>query len=230
MCLAIVVLASAPASRAQAPIDPSLPEAPLPHNGGAAFFPAFDVVRETGKPIPPLASRQKFELAARSIASPTFLIRSAFVTGFDEAASVGPDYGPGAGGAAELFGYNATSLASTDFFSQGLVPVLFHQDPRYFRKGSGSVKSRIGWAARSEFVAFSDKGTRMPNYGVILGYFISTALSDSYLPPRNVSVGKTFEGYSIKLASGWGFNILHEYSGVERLKQLIHKQRNKTDR
>jgi hypothetical protein len=92
------------------------------------------------------------------------------------------------------------------------------------------VKSRIGWAARSEFVAFSDKGTRMPNYGVILGYFISTALSDSYLPPRNVSVGKTFEGYSIKLASGWGFNILHEYSGVERLKQLIHKQRNKTDR
>jgi hypothetical protein len=216
-------------SLAQAPIDPSLPEQPL-SSDGFAVFPSFDVVQQTDMPVAPLAPHQKFELAARSIANPTLLFRSAFVTGFDEAANVGPDYGPGAGGAAELFGYDATNLSTTYFFSEGLLPVVFHQDPRYFRKGSGTVKSRVWWAARSEFVGFSDKGQQMPNYSVMLGYFMSTALSAAYLPPRNVSVGKTFEGYGIKLASTWGFNILHEYGGAERLKQLIQKRRNKADR
>jgi hypothetical protein len=213
----------------QAPIDPSLPEAPIP-NEGFALFRSFDVVQQTHTPIAPLARHQKFELAARSMANPSLIFRSAFTTGFDEAASVGPDYGPGAGGAAELFGYNATNLASTYFFSEGLLPVVFHQDPRYFRKGSGTVKSRVWWAARSEFVGFSDKGRQMPNYSVMLGYFMSTALSAAYMPPPNVSVGKTFEGYGIKLASTWGFNILHEYRGVARLKELMHKRRNSDDR
>jgi hypothetical protein len=176
-------------------------------------------------PVAPLAPHQKFEIAARSIANPTLVLRAGFVTGFDEVANVGPDYGRGGGAAAELFGYNATNLATTYFFSEGLMPVVFHQDPRYFRKGSGTVQSCAWWGARSEFVGFSDKGQPMPNYSVMLGDLMSTALSASYLPPRNVSAGETFEGYGIKLASTWGFNILHEYRGVQRLKELMQRRR-----
>ena len=228
LCGCLILSSGVWRSQAQAPIDPSLPEEPIP-NRGFALFPSFDVVQQTGTPVAPLAPHQKFELAARSIANPTLIFRAAFVTGFDEAANVGPDYGPGPSGAAKLFGYNATNVATTYFFSEGLLPVVFHQDPRYFRQGSGTVKSRVWWAARSEFVGFSDNGLQMPNYSVMIGYFMSTALSDAYLPPRNVSVGKTFEGYGIKLASTWGFNILHEYGGVERLKRLIQQRRNKAD-
>ena len=103
------------------------------------------------------------------------------------------------------------------------VPALVHQDPRYFRKGGGTTKSRIWWALRSEFVGYSDRGTEMPNYGTLVGFAISTLLSDAYLPARNVSVGKAFEGYSIKIGTNFGFNVLHEYGGVMRVKKILEK-------
>jgi hypothetical protein len=214
-------------SSAQAPIDPSLPEAPLPHKRALLLFPGYDVMQQTTKPVAPLAPHQKFELAFRTVADPSFLVRAAILTGYEKSLSVGPDYGRGAGGIAQLYGYNCGSLASTFFFADALVPSIVHQDPRYFRKGSGPAKSRIWWALRSEFLAFSDRGTQMPNYGVLVGYGMSTLLSDAYLPASSISVGKNFEGYGIKLSSGFALNVLHEYGGVERVKQIIQQQTQK---
>jgi hypothetical protein len=212
---------------AQARIDPSLPEAPLPHKRAFILFPGFDVVQQTSKPIPPLRAHQKFKLAFRTTFDVSLLIRAQITTMYDHAIGVGPFYNPGGKGYAQLYGYNAANLASGFFFSEGLVPAIAHQDPRYFRKGTGTVKSRVWWALRSEFVAYSDQGKSMPNYGTMVGLGMSTLLSDAYLPSQNVSVGKTFEGYGIKLGSTWGFNILHEYGGVQRVKKLIQDQTEK---
>ncbi|HEX4286382.1 MAG TPA: hypothetical protein VHZ28_14915 [Terracidiphilus sp.] len=209
---------------AQAPIDPSLPEAPLPHKRALFLFPGYDVVSQTSKPIPPLSTRQKYELAFRSTVDPSILIRAEVTTMFDHAVGVGPFYGPGGKGYAQLYGYNVANLASTFVFSDGVIPSLAHQDPRYFRKGSGPVKSRIWWALRSEFVAFGDDGRPMPNYGNMVGLATSAVLSDAYLPERNISVKNTFQAYGIKIATTWAFNILHEYGGVTRIKKLIQQK------
>lgn len=224
--LCLFVLHFTPIAIAQAPIDPSLPEAPLPHKRALLLFPGYDVVPQATKPVAPLRNRQKFLMAYHSIFDPSFLIRSGIVTIFDKSLSAGPDYGRGASGEAQLFGYNCTGLASTFFLSDALIPALVHEDPRYFRKGAGSVKSRIWWALRSEFVAFNDRGVQMPNYGVLVGFGLSTVLSDAYLPPKNVSVGKTFEGYSIKFGSNFGFNLLHEYGGVAHIRKILLRHRN----
>jgi len=40
--------------RAQAPIDPSLPEAPLPHKRALLLLPGYDVVQQTTNPVAPL--------------------------------------------------------------------------------------------------------------------------------------------------------------------------------
>jgi hypothetical protein len=213
--------------RAQAPIDPSLPEAPLAHNRALLLFPGYDVVEQTGNPVAPLRPAQKFEMAYRSTFDLSFLIRPSIVTVFDKSMRVGPDYGRGASGLAELYGYNCASLAATFFFSDALVPAIFHQDPRYFRKGSGPAKTRILWALRSEFVAFSDRGSEMPNYGNLIGYGLTTLLNDAYLPARNVSVGKTLEGYGIKFGTNFAFNLVHEYRGVARVKEMIQQQTEK---
>jgi hypothetical protein len=211
-------------SWSQAPIDPSLPEAPLAHKRALLLFPGYDVMQQTTNPVAPLRTRQKFEMAYRSTFDPSFLMRSGIVTAFDKALSVGPGYGGGANGIAQLYGYNAASLASTFFFAEAAVPAVFHQDPRYFRKGTGSPKSRIWWALRSEFVGCSDRGPQMPNYGILIGFGLSTLLSDAYLPARNVSVGKTFQGYGIKIGTNFGLNVLHEYGGVTRVKKILQQQ------
>jgi hypothetical protein len=214
-------------ARAQAPIDPQLPEAPVAHQRAVFLFPGYDTVQNPNIPVPPLRVDQKFELAYRSIFDLSFPIRTAVTTTFDHAVGVGPFYGPGGQGFAQLYGYNAANLASTFFFTDAVVPAIFHQDPRYFRKGTGGAKARIWWALRSELVGFSDRGTQMPNYAVLLGFAMSTALSNAYLPARNISAGKSLEGYGIKFGTNFGFNLVHEYRGVARMQQIIQQQTDK---
>jgi hypothetical protein len=211
-------------TRPQVRIDPNLPEAPLPHKRSLFLFPGYDTVPDYRTAVAALRRRQKFELAYKTTFDSSLLIRAAFTTGFDEAAALGPRYGDGASGAAKLYAYNATNLASMIFFTDGLLPVVFHQDPRYFRKGFGSVKSRIGWALRGEIVAFNDRGIPVPNYSEMLGFGMSAALSDAYLPPQNVSPGKTIESIGIKEGVQFGFNLAHEFHAVKLVEQKLAGQ------
>jgi hypothetical protein len=211
--------------RAQAPIDPSLGEAPLPHTRALFLFPGYDTVPDSNTPVAQLRPGQKFEMAFRSTADLSFLIRVGMTSEFDKALGVGPFYGPGGRGFSKLSGYNGANLAAALFFTEAALPVVFHQDPRYFRKSSGSIKSRVVWALRSEVVAYGDRGKEMPNYSSLLGLGMSAVLSDAYLPPQNVSVGKTFEGYGIKEGVGFGLNLLHEFGGAIHLQQYLLKRR-----
>jgi hypothetical protein len=147
---------------------------------------------------------------------PSLLIESAMFAGFSQASGYSPNYGQGAGPFAERYGYYAASLSSTFFFTDGLLPVLLHQDPRYFRKGSGSVPSRIWWALRSEVVANNDQGQEVPNTSMMLGFGMSTALSNLYGPSGNVTFDRTMERYGVKVGVSFGLNLLREFGGVNK--------------
>lgn len=213
-----------PGCAAQAAIDPSLPSAPLVHHRGLFLFSGYGTVYDPHAPVPPLPARQKFELAYRRTVDPSSFFRAGFVTGFDEAASVGPSYGDGARALGQLYGYNLAGLASNEFFTDGLLPAVFHQDPRYFRKGTGSVKSRIAWALKSEVTTYSDQGATVTNYARVLGFGMSTALSTTYLPPQNVSFWNVMEGWGIKEAVDAGLREYREFGGISLLKRLRHKR------
>lgn len=208
-----------PRSVAQAPIVPSLPEAPLPHRRVLLLFPGFETVQDPNVPVATLRTRQKFEMAYRKTVDPSFLIESASFAGFDSFAGYGPKYGKGSSAYAQLFGYNAANLGTTFLFTDGLLPTIFHQDPRYFRKGEGSFSSRIWWALRSEAVGFSDQGAQETNYSSLLGFAMSTALSNAYSPPSSVTFDKTMERYGVKVGVSFLLNVLREFGGQSTLEK-----------
>jgi hypothetical protein len=196
---------------AQARIDPSLPEAPLPKQREFHLFPGYETVDNPMTPVPALRPHQKFAMVYHKIVDRSYPAGAAISTTFEEVTGVGPRYDDGASGAAKLYVYNAANLASTFFFTDGLMPTLLHQDPRYFRRGTGSFQSRAWWALRSEGVTYSDDGRQVPNYSAVLGYGMSAALSDAYLPAQNVSFFKTMEGWGIKESIRFGTNLLREF-------------------
>ena len=155
-------------------------------------------------------------MAYRKTFDPSFLIESAMFAGFDQVANYGPQYGPGAGPFAERFGYNAANLASTFLFTDAVLPTVFKQDPRYFRKGSGSFASRLWWCFRSELVAYSDQGKQMPNVANMLGFGMSTALSNAYSPDSSITFPKTMERYGVKVGVSFGLNVMREFGGTNR--------------
>ena len=222
--IGVAVVCRGPVCMAQAPIDSSLPSAPLVHHRGLFLFSGYGTVYDPHTPVPPLAQRQKFELAFRRTVNSSTFLRAGFVAGFDEAASVGPSYGDGAHAFWQLYGYNVAGLASNELFTDGLLPSLFHQDPRFFRKGTGTVRSRIGWALRSEVITYNDQGIEVPNYSHVLGFGFSSALSTTYLPPQNVSFWKVMEGWGIKEAVDAGLREYREFGGFSLLKRIRHRR------
>ncbi len=56
-------------------------------------------------------------------------------------------FGQGAAGYGRYFATSYADYVIGDFMTESIYPTLFHQDPRYFRKGVGSGWSRLGYAA-----------------------------------------------------------------------------------
>lgn len=201
---------------AQAPVHPELPESPLPHSRVLLLFPGYETIQDPSIPVASLRTRQKFEMAYRKTVDVSLPVESLMFAAFDQVANYGPAYGSGAGPFSQRIGYNAANLASTFLFTDAVLPTMLHQDPRYFRKGAGSIKSRIWWALRSEVVAYGDDGREMPNYSSVLGFGMATALSNAYSPPTSITFPKTMERFGVKEGVSFGLNILREFGGTSR--------------
>jgi len=141
----------------------------------------------------PLSAKQKFRLALRSADDPF-----TFVTvGIDAAQAQNkneyPAYGQGAQGYAKRFAAAYTDTFSGTMFSGAIFPALLHQDPRYFRKGSGSFSSRVLYSLSTTVRAKNDKGQWVPNYSNILGNLAAGGLANAYYPASDRGIGLTFD-------------------------------------
>jgi hypothetical protein len=160
---------------------------------------------------PPLEAKQKFQLAFRSITDPVELVGPAIVAGFEQAANVFPGYGGGAEGYAKRYGAAYANSFTSKFFSNALYPSLFHQDPRYFYKGSGTFRARALYAMTAALITRSDSGRRELNYSYILGTFTSGGISNLYYPPENRGVLLTFTNGLADIAGDAGANLVREF-------------------
>lgn len=131
---------------------------------------------------PPLTSREKFHLFAKSAFDPV----SVGVVGLQAAISQGenefPAYGQGAVGYGKRFGASLADEVSSGFWSNYFYPVLLKEDPRYFRSGEGSFPRRMVYSVKQEFVCHTDKGGRSFNFSNVLGALTSGAISNAYYP------------------------------------------------
>jgi hypothetical protein len=64
---------------------------------------------------------------------------------------------------------------------RAVYPSIFHQDPRYFYKGKGSIGSRALYAISAAVIARGDDGRWKPNYSRVLGSFSAAAIFESLL-------------------------------------------------
>ena len=208
----LCAIAACSVARAQGTVDPGLPEAPLPH--GHVFFvmPAYQVV-DPDERVPPLRMSQKYEMAYRKLVSPNFAVMPAISSAYDTATGFGPKYPRAWGSFWSRYGYNAGNEASQTFFTYGLMPALLHQDPRYFRKGSGSIKSRVLWVLRADVMTVNDDGMTTVNTSGLTGVALSTALTNAYAPASSRTVGDNLEHFAISEAFNALWNGFLEFGG-----------------
>ena len=171
-------------------------------------LPLFNVVLN-GQAVP-LTPRQKFDLSFHTIIDP-YTIGLAFIVGggFGELTDSHTGYGHGPEGFFKRVGASYLDNVDGNLIGNAILPVVLHQDPRYYRKGTGSVKSRILYSALTTFICHGDNGKRQFNTSNVAGNFISGAISNAYYPANERGVGLTLEnGFVVTLEGMAGAQIL----------------------
>jgi hypothetical protein len=144
---------------------------------------------------PPMQAKQKFKLSFRSLMDPVSLLSVAGVAGAEQYRNIFPAYGSGIEGYGKRYGAALANHASSALLSRAVFPSIFHQDPRYFYKGTGSVRSRMLYAISAAFMTRGDNGRAEPNYSHLMGSFSAAAISNLYYP-------RTDRGASLVLLNG----------------------------
>jgi hypothetical protein len=159
----------------------------------------------------PLNTRQKFSLSTRDLLDPVSLLGVAATAGLEQANNSFAGYGQGAAGYGKRFAAALADDVTGSLLSQAVFTSIFHQDPRYFYQGSGSVKRRLIHALSWVAVVRSDSGRPMPNYSYWLGGLAAGALSNLYYPRANRGVGLVFTNFAIDVGTRAGDTIFQEF-------------------
>ncbi len=160
----------------------------------------------------PLTAKQKYKLAARSLVDPaTFVIVGGFA-GIEQATNEFSGYGRGWEGYGKRYGAGLADTSIGGMLGGAVLPSLFHQDPRYFYKGTGTKWHRALYAMSTAVMARGDNGKWQPAYASILGDFGSGAISNLYYPPddRNGAELTILNGL-LAVGSDAAGNLLQEF-------------------
>lgn len=174
-------------------------------------IPAFKV--DYGKGFQPLSRKEKFDEWAKAEYDPLGLAAGAVEAATLEHSSADGfcGYGHGWGGYGECFGSLQLDATDSSFIGDFLLPVLMHQDPRYFRLGEGSVGRRVGYAISRVFVTYNDSGHTVFFTSALSGTVIAAGLSNLYYPAQDVNASHTVSRIAIDLGNTALYNLAAEF-------------------
>ena len=171
----------------------------------------------------PLDAKQKFELAWRSTIDPITFALTGALAGIEQADNTFSGYGQGAQGYGKRFGAAYADTVSGTFIGGAILPSLLRQDPRYFYKGRGSVRSRVFYAIANSVICKGDNQRWEPNYSGVLGSLAGGAISNLYYPASDRSgVALTFENTGIGIGETAVTNIFQEFVVRKLTPSLRH--------
>ena len=159
-------------------------------------------------PMPP---KEKYKLAFRTLLDPTSFLLVAGVASAEQYNGTYPDYGPGIQGYGKRFGAALADSTTGRIVGSAILPVVFHQDPRYFYQGSGGIPSRTWHAISSSIITRADSGKLQPNYSHVLGNLVAGAVANAYHPAASRGVGLTFETLGITVGANAAGNLFREF-------------------
>jgi hypothetical protein len=171
----------------------------------------------------PQTPRQKFKLATQDSFDRGSFILAALFAGQGQLTNSTPSFGQGASGYSKYFAASYGDFVIGNYMAEAIYPTLLHQDPRYFRRGTGGAWSRLGSAMGQIFWTRADTGRREFNFSEIAGNSTAVAISNVYYPD-NRNAADAASKLAIQIGVDMAANILKEFSPeLNRIVTRKHK-------
>jgi hypothetical protein len=162
-------------------------------------------------PVVPLSAGDKMKLSFQEQLTPFAAASMAVAAGWEHLRDSNPKYGSNSTAFAQRLGAAALRQTSQAVFSDGVYASVFRQDPRYYRMASGSVKTRIWYAASRMWRTRNDSCTPAVNYSLLFGHATAQALTLAYYPDRSQSGRVAIAGFGWSLLGTVAGNQYHEF-------------------
>jgi hypothetical protein len=158
----------------------------------------------------PITVKQKFTIASKDSFDYPLLTLGAAIAGMGQLTNDNPSFGQGMAGYARRFGTSYADQAIGNMMTEAIFPSFLHEDPRYFRRGTGTKWSRTFYAATRVFVTHTDTGSLRFNYSEVLGNAAAVAISNSYYPD-NRTVSANVEKLGQQIGIDAASQVLKEF-------------------
>jgi hypothetical protein len=159
-----------------------------------------------------LSAGQKMRLAFRSAIDPFNFAAASLIASYHEIDDDYPGFGWGAEGFGKRAGAAYLDTFDGDMIGNGIFPVIFHQDPRYFRRGYGTFTHRLLYAMSTSYICKHDNTGRWePNYSNVAGNILAGAISNLYYPSQNAGWGQTITNGFIVTTEGTAGGVFQEF-------------------
>ena len=176
-----------------------------------------------GVKFEPMTPKQKFWMATEDSFDYSSFVWTGVLAFQSYELNEYPELGTGGAAYGRYYWRGMLDGISNSYFSEAIVPVLTHQDARYFTLGHGGIFKRLGYALSRVVVTYDDSGHNTFNCGEVCGDFASSALSTAYYPPQERGIVKISEGWGTQLESAALNNIAKEFWPDIR-KYVFHKR------
>jgi hypothetical protein len=205
---------SAPSTSAAPSASPTTPvskpeEKPIEKQRVLGVLPNYRTANDTG-PFEPLTTRRKFYIATKdSTDYPVFLLAGAFA-GLGQLTDSHEQFGQGMKGYGKRYAASIADQMIGNYMTEAILPSLFHEDPRYFRRGHGRTMGRLAYAATRIFVTHTDSGGTRFNYSEVLGNAFTAGIANAYYPGER-KLKDNFNRLSVQLGTDSISQVLKEF-------------------
>jgi hypothetical protein len=158
----------------------------------------------------PLKAGEKFKLASEDAFDRGTVALAAIFGAEAQLTNANRSFGQGGAGFGRYFGASYGDFMIGDYMTEAVFPTLLHQDPRYFRRGTGGGWSRLGYAMGQILLTHRDSGGTQFNYSEIMGNSAAVAISTAYYA-NNRTAGDAASKLSMQIGVDMAANVLKEF-------------------
>ncbi len=162
------------------------------------IIPNFRAVSANTK-LPPQTPKEKLLTATWDSFDYSALFIPAFLAGYNQATNAVPEFHQGAAGFARYYWHSYVDQAIENYMVEAIVPIITHQDNRYYTLGKGGFFKRTGYALSRAVITRNDDGNNTFNTSEVIGAGAAAGIANLYYPSSQRTFSKT--------ASRWGINV-----------------------
>jgi hypothetical protein len=158
----------------------------------------------------PMTVGGKMAIAAKdSFDYPSYVL-AFFTSGIGQLTNDNKSFGQGAAGYARRYSTGVADQVIGNMLTEGIMPSLLHEDPRYFRMATGSGWSRLRYALTRTLVTRTDAGNTRLNFSEIIGNGIGASIGNAYYPDGR-QLGDNVQRFAQQMGTDTLSNVIKEF-------------------